>query len=148
MAVMERNQIIINQKFENKQELFETVGRLAHLNGVVDNIERFINGLNERENEMSTCFEDGIAIPHCRDICVKHAAVFIIKSDNNIEWDQEKNQANFIILLSVPKDENDTHIHLLSTVARKLVDETFKEKLLSLSDSDEIYESFYELVKG
>lgn len=148
MAVMERNQIIINQKFENKQELFETVGRLALLNGVVDNVERFINGLNERESEMSTCFEDGIAIPHCRDTCVKRAAVFIIKSDNNIEWDQEKNQANFIILLSVPKDENDTHIYLLSTVARKLVDETFKEKLLSLSDADEIYESFYELVKG
>lgn len=147
MAVLEKNQIITDQKFENKQELFENVGKIAYNNGIVDNIESFMNGLYERENEMSTCFEDGIAIPHCRNLCVKRAAIFIIKTINDIDWDEEHNTANFIILLAVPVEENSTHINLLSTVARKLVDESFKQKILSLSDKNQIYNNFIELVK-
>lgn len=147
MAVLEKNHIITNRKFKDKQEIFELVGKIAFENGVIDNIDNFIEGLFEREREMSTCFEDGIAIPHCRNNCVKHAAIFIIKSDNEIEWDKEYNRANFIILLSVPKDENSTHINMLSTVARKLVNESFKEKILSLTDNEQIYDNFNDVIK-
>ena len=147
MEVLEKNQIITNQIFKDKQELFEAVGQIALENGVVDNIENFIEGLYEREREMSTCFEDGIAIPHCRNNCVRRAAIFIVKTAKDIDWDGEHNKVNFIILLSVPKDENNTHINILSTVARKLVNDSFKEKILSLTDAEQIYNNFNELVK-
>ena len=65
---------------------------------------------------------------------------------NAVEWDAQHNQADFIVLLAVPMGENDTHINLLSCVARKLVDETFKKKILALTDAGELYLSFNEVI--
>lgn len=146
MAVLEKNQIIVGKKFENKEDLFKFVGKIALSNGIIDSVEGFVEGLFEREREMSTCFEDGIAIPHCRNTSVKKAAVFIIRSINQVEWDSKHNRADFIVLLAVPMDENDTHINLLSSVARRLVDEAFKKRILSLADAEEIYLSFSEVI--
>ena len=146
MAVLEKNQIITGEKFENKEALFKYVGKIALENGIIDSVDGFVEGLFEREHEMSTCFEDGIAIPHCRNASVKTAAIFIVRSMNAVEWDAQHNQADFIVLLAVPMGENDTHMNLLSCVARKLVDETFKKKILALTDAGELYLSFNEVI--
>ena len=139
MAILEKNQIITGEKFENKEALFKYVGKIALENGIINSVDGFVEGLFEREREMSTCFEDGIAIPHCRN-------AFIVRSMNAVEWDAQHNQADFIVLLAVPMGENDTHINLLSCVARKLVDETFKKKILALTDAGELYLSFNEVI--
>ena len=113
--------------------------------GIIDNIEDFVNGLENREMEVSTCFEDGIAIPHCKDNSVKRAAIFIVKSKKDIVWDDNKNRANFVIVLAVPNGNNTTHIKLLSTVARKMVNKSFADKVRSLDNSIDIFTCFKDI---
>ena len=56
---------------------------------------------------------------------------------------------NFIrvlaVLLAVPDNENDSHIRLLSQVARRLVQESFREKVLAVQDAGRLYECFREV---
>lgn len=145
MAVLELNQIIVGKSFENKNHLFCDVAKKALELGIIDNIEDFVNGLENREMEVSTCFEDGIAIPHCKDNSVKRAAIFIVKSKKDIVWDDNKNRANFVIVLAVPNGNNTTHIKLLSTVARKMVNKSFSDKVLALDNSTDIFTCFKDI---
>lgn len=99
MAVLKKEQIITEVDFKSKEEVFYCVANKALELNIISDKNEFIKGLFEREEEMSTCFDYGIAIPHCRNNCINNAAVFIVKSNQNIQWDNE-NTANFIILFT------------------------------------------------
>lgn len=148
MSILELNHIVINRTFESRNELFNEVGKKALDLGVINNLDEFIQGLVDREEELSTCFERGIAIPHCRSKCVKNVAIFIVKSDNEIIWDDNGNKAKFIIMLAVNDTNDTTHIRLLSTVARKMVNQDFTDKVLAAETAQEIYECFKDITKG
>ena len=143
MAVLKKEQIITEVDFKSKEEVFYCVANKALELNIISDKNEFIKGLFEREEEMSTCFDYCIAIPHCRNNCINNAAVFIVKSNQNIQWDNE-NTANFIILLAVPNDTVSTHIKLLSSIARKLVDEEFVDQILSTNCVSDILECFRE----
>lgn len=139
MAVLNVENIIVNQDYKDKKEIFKAIGNKAFEAGVIENEEAFVKGLFEREEEMSTGFERGIAIPHTLNDTVKDATILIVKNNRDVTWDQEGKQINFVICLAIPKNGGSTHIRLLSSVARKLVDEEFTDRLLSCKEAEEIY---------
>lgn len=147
VSVFNLENIMVNQNYNNKKEIFEAIGRKAYDLGVINSEEQFVEGLFEREREMSTGFDRGIAIPHTLNETVKHASIFIVKNDKDVLWDEEGKEINFIICLAIPKDGGSTHIRLLSSVARKLVDEEFTDTLLQCNDEKDIYELLSEVTQ-
>ena len=148
MAVLEKSHITVHVSFENKKELFQAIAENAKRLGIIKSEEEFVEGLFLREEEISTGFERGIAIPHTLNDTVIEPAIFIVKTDEGIKWDEEGKTSDFIICLAIPKDKGNTHIKLLSSVARKLVDEEFVDKVLSLDSTDEIYECFADVIRS
>lgn len=148
MAVLCVENVLVNKDFADKKEAFDAIGNKALESGVIENKEDFVNGLFEREKEMSTGFERGIAIPHTLNETVKEASVFVVKNNQDITWDEEGKKINFIICLAIPKDGGTTHIRLLSSIARKLVDEEFTDKLLSCNEANDIYECLHDATEN
>ena len=144
MAVLNVENILVNKDYESKKEIFEAIGRKAYEAGVVKSEADFVKGLFEREEEMSTGFERGIAIPHTLNETVKEASVFVLKNNKNVVWDDSGKEIDFVICLAIPKDGGTTHIKLLSSIARKLVNEEFTDKLLNCEEAEAIYECLNE----
>ena len=145
MTLIKMDYITVGEQFKDKEDLFRRSAEKALKLNVITDKQMFLTGLNERENEMSTCFEKGIAIPHCRNNSVRNAAVLITRSSNPIKWDDAGNIAQFIIMLAVPNEGNSTHIKILSSIARKLVDEQFSNKIVTLDSKEEIFNCFKDI---
>ncbi len=145
MEIIKLDYIVLDNNKKTKDEMFDALAAQAIKYEIISNKDDFIKGLNDRENEVSTCFERGIAIPHCRHICVKKPAVLIFKNKSEIKWDEEGNCAQFIICLIIPEENGSSHIKLLSSIARKLVDDEFTTSLLQMNSKEEIYNCFKDI---
>lgn len=141
MDVLNKDQIIYGESFQDKNALFERIADLSFQLNIINNKKAFVEGLQEREKEYSTCFGNSIAIPHCRSTAVNEAAVVIVKSSNEIDWGDGQT-ASMIICLEVPEDKGDTHIKLLSSVARKLVHDDFVQALKRADSAEALYNCF------
>lgn len=142
MSIVSVENIKINQDISSQQEAFEAIARLAQDNGYSNSFSEIIEGLNQRESEGSTGMMDGIAIPHCQSDRITHPGVFIIQNKEGIEWQSmDGKPVKFIVSLLIPKGEaGTTHLEILSTIARMLMKEDIKNKLLQANSREEIYD--------
>ena len=94
----------------------------------------------EREQESTTGFGNGIAIPHAKSNNVKTAAILFGRSTTDIEWQSlDGKPVNTFISLLVPANEGDVHLKLLAQLSRKLVHQDFVE-ILKRGDTREVLE--------
>ena len=94
------------------------------------NKDEIFEKLYEREKLGTTAFGNGIAIPHARIEGIDDAKIIILKLDQAIDFNSIDNiKVDIIISLLVPKDSNDVHIKLLSSIAALLDKEMFRDQL-------------------
>ena len=106
--------------------------------------EAFYNGLHEREKEATTGFNDGIAIPHSKNKTVIAPGVFLIKFKNKIEWDSLDGQGiTTAFALTIPEDGAENHLKVLSTIAKELLNDDFRNNITTETDT----KCLYDLVK-
>jgi mannitol/fructose-specific phosphotransferase system IIA component (Ntr-type) len=72
-----------------------------------------------REETMGTGIGDGIAVPHARLDVLTRPMVMLGVSKEGIEWNAVDDQpAHLVFLILTPRDDADTQLEILSTVAR------------------------------
>ena len=121
-------------------EKFATIEHLASLasDRLVD-VEKYIEDVKKREAISTTGIGDGVAIPHAKSAFVKVPTVIVGKSSKGIEWESLDDQpVNIVFLIAVPDGEGDAHLKILQTLAISLMNDDFKEELLSLDDKEMI----------
>ena len=108
--------------------------------GIANSVQAVVADYSARENESSTGFGGGIAIPHAKSTSVSNAAVLFVKLKKPINWVAiDDKPVDTVISLLVPQGENSTHLKLLSSLSRKLVHEEFVQ-VLKDGSMDEIFE--------
>ncbi|WP_342269131.1 fructose-specific PTS transporter subunit EIIC [Spiroplasma endosymbiont of Aspidapion aeneum] len=132
--------IFLNEEINSKKEAFEFIAQKAFEFKISTSVEALINGLNKREEEGSTGFEDGFAIPHARIKEIVEPAVFVVKFKNGIDWQSmDGKKTKVAIALLVPKGKNgDQHLEILSDIATKLTNEKFKKGLIAAKTKDAV----------
>lgn len=139
---LNKEYILVDVDVKSKEECLMKMAIVATELGICDDVNRTYEGFIERETECSTGFTDGIAIPHTRCGSVKKAAVMIVKTSTDLEWmSMDGKPINFVIGLLVPAAENAglTHMELLSSISRSLVDDEFRRSIKNAESSEEIY---------
>ncbi len=72
-----------------------------------------------REETMGTGIGGGIAVPHARLDVLDHPLVLLGASQEGIEWNAVDDQpANLVFLILTPRDDADTQLEILGTLAR------------------------------
>ncbi len=99
--------------------------------------------LKAREETMSTGIGFGIAIPHCSSECIPEVIAAFGRSPGGIEFDALDNApVRFVVLFIVPKNQFQTHLRTLASIAKFLNDRTVRESLGEAKSADEILEIF------
>jgi mannitol/fructose-specific phosphotransferase system IIA component (Ntr-type) len=94
---------------------------------------------------MSTGIGFGIAIPHCSSDRIDDVVAAFGRSTAGIEFDALDNApVRFVVLFIVPKNQFQTHLRTLASIAKFLNDRGTREKLGSAKSTEEILSIFRE----
>ena len=130
----------------SKEEALEKMINTLYQNGVLTDKAAFTEDVLNRERVSSTGIGSGIAIPHGKSAHVKETAVAVARLVIPIKWEEDEDEpVKFIVLLAVNEnDKGNTHVRLLSQMARKLASEEVCRRLTDAVDSEEIVKIFSE----
>ncbi len=127
---MDKNKLISEKlifnidSVKNKEELFANLADKYFELGIISDKEELISGLITREEQSSTGFEKGIAIPHTK---VTTESPFIsISRINDVNWPaMDMQMTNLVINIVVPKTKGEMHLKILAKLSAKLMDDDF-----------------------
>jgi mannitol/fructose-specific phosphotransferase system IIA component (Ntr-type) len=101
--------------------------------------------LKQREETMSTGIGFGNAIPHASSEDVNDVVTAFGRSSQGIEFDALDNApVKFVVLFIVPKNQFQTHLRTLASIAKFLNDRSVREKLAAAGTKEEILAVFEE----
>ena len=122
-------------------ELIDLLVGLAKIK--TDDRESILASLKQREETMSTGIGFGIAIPHCSSDRIEEVVAAFGRSTNGIEFDALDNApVKFVVLFIVPKNQFQTHLRTLASIAKFLNDRATRERLAEANSADEILSIF------
>lgn len=128
----------------NRKKLFE---KLAELLTMTDedgseegpSFQKVLDGLITRERLGCTCIGKGVGIPHCKLPIDKPKAAIIIL-DNAMKFNDDNDKyVDIIFGLLVPIDNCEQHLHILSSIAKLCLEESWLDGLRKNQTADEIY---------
>jgi mannitol/fructose-specific phosphotransferase system IIA component (Ntr-type) len=108
-----------------------------------DDREGILASLKQREETMSTGIGFGIAIPHCSSDRLGEVVAAFGRSTGGIEFDALDNApVKFVVLFIVPKNQFQTHLRTLASIAKFLNDRSVRDSLGQAKSAPEISEIF------
>ncbi|RAP30492.1 PTS system, mannose-specific IIB component [Brevibacillus laterosporus] len=134
--------IDVNVAGSTRDEVIDEMIQKLDSAGAISSISDFKQAILSREQESSTGIGMNIAIPHGKSDAVKKTSVvFGLKSDG-VDWTSlDGTDAKLIFMIAVPKEsEGNEHLKILQMLSRKLMDESFREQLLSIKTKEEAYQ--------
>lgn len=138
--MLKKEFIIEELKSKTKREvLFELSEVFSQGNYNVDS-DSMVKVLLEREKLGSTGIGDGIAIPHGKLSGLENLVVSFGRSKEGIEFDSlDGKPVHIFFLLMAPENSAGQHLKALAKISRMLKEETFRNDLMKMQTSDEIY---------
>jgi mannitol/fructose-specific phosphotransferase system IIA component (Ntr-type) len=105
--------------------------------------DSILASLKQREETMSTGIGFGIAIPHCSSDRLDEVVAAFGRSSGGIEFDALDNApVKFVVLFIVPKNQFQTHLRTLASIAKFLNDRSVRESLAEANSANEILSIF------
>lgn len=124
-------------------ELMDLLVRLGKIKA--EDRDSILASLKQREETMSTGIGFGIAIPHCSSDRITEVVAAFGRSQEGIEFDALDNApVKFVVLFVVPKDQFQTHLRTLASIAKLLNDRAVRDSLATAGSADEILSIFRE----
>jgi len=140
--------ILLDEESASKKRVFERVGLLFE-NQLQIPLSNVFDSLFAREKLGSTGLGKGVAIPHGRIAKLRDATAAFVKTTHPIPFDAPDGlPVNLIFVLLVPDRATDLHLQILGELAQMFSAATFRDSLLSSTDTDNIYEQFYNWHSG
>lgn len=130
-------------KGNSKHAVIEELLDLLVSCGKVKDKELALRDCFERENYLSTGFENGLAIPHAKTEAVDDLVLAFGISQKGIEFDSlDGNPAHFIFLLLSPVNESGPHIKVLSQITRQFQDKSTANRVFAARSLKDILDIF------
>ncbi|HYO26651.1 MAG TPA: PTS IIA-like nitrogen regulatory protein PtsN [Azonexus sp.] len=140
--LLSASQVLLDFDASSKKRVFEQAGMLfeSHL-GLARSI--VFDSLFAREKLGSTGLGQGIAIPHGRIKGLKHAAGAFLRLATPVPFDSPDGRpVNLLFILLVPEQATEEHLQILSELAQRFSERSFRDKLLAAPDAAAIVALF------
>ena len=146
-SLLSAEQIIPEMKAtERWPAIVELIDLLVSLGKIKpEDRESILASLKQREETMSTGIGFGIAIPHASSDRLDEVVAAFGRSTSGIEFDALDNApVKFVVLFIVPKNQFQTHLRTLASIAKFLNDRAVRDRLASASSAQDILSIFQE----
>ncbi|PFR99937.1 PTS fructose transporter subunit IIABC [Bacillus thuringiensis] len=134
-------------KGETRDDIIdEMIQKLKHV-GALHSVTEFKQAIMNREQESTTGIGVNIAIPHGKSDAVRKPSVVFGIKQSGIDWKSlDGTEAKLIFMIAVPKEnEGNQHLKILQMLSRKLMDDCYRERLLSVQTKAEAYKLLDEI---
>lgn len=138
--IINKNLIKLELQTNTKEDCMKELIQLMDTEGRINDVSSYTEEVLSREALSTTGIGFGIAIPHGKCEAVKIPTVAFGRKSAGVEWQSlDGDPVNMIFLLAVPKEaESNEHLKILAALSRKLMNEDFRESLLSIQDEEEL----------
>lgn len=127
----------------DKQAAISELANTFVSEGVVTNESVYLKAVMKREEESTTGIGFGVAIPHGKSAAVTEPSLAFGRSQTGIQYDSmDGKPVHLMFLIAVPETLNDEHLRILSKLSRKLMHEDVRQKLMTVTNIEEIYQIF------
>ena len=136
------DQVVLGLDASSKKRVFEQAGILFESRlGLARSV--IFDSLFARERLGSTGLGQGVAIPHGRIKGLKQAAGAFLRLAQPVPFDSPDGRpVDLLFVLLVPEQATEQHLQILSELAQRFSDRTFREKLASASEATDILALF------
>ena len=123
----------------DKEDCLRSLASHATRNAGIDQDNEVFQAILEREKLLSTGFGLGLAIPHAKLNILKDFVVALAVHRKGIDFNSlDKKPVHILVMILGPARQQEDYLKVLSRVTAFLRDN--REKLLTLTDPEEIYE--------
>jgi len=140
--ILSASQVLLDLEASSKKRVFEQAGMLFenHL-GLARAV--IFDSLFAREKLGSTGLGQGIAIPHGRIKGLKQAAGAFMRLTTPVPFDSPDGRpVNLLFVLLVPEQATEEHLQILSELAQRFAERSFREALTAAPDADAVVALF------
>jgi Kef-type K+ transport system membrane component KefB/mannitol/fructose-specific phosphotransferase system IIA component (Ntr-type) len=124
---------------ETKADIIRELINIVAREGLISDVESVFQTIMNREAQMSTGLEHGIAIPHGRTTAVGRLICAVGIKKQGIAFDAIDGQPSQIFVLTLsPPDAADPHIQFMAMVSR-ILDEEGRARVLGAPDRDALF---------
>lgn len=124
---------------KNKSDLLDEMIELLYEADKIYSKEGFKEGILNREAQSSTGLGFSLAIPHAKSKEVKTPSIAIGFSKEGIDYESlDGEPVKLVFMIAAPEDGGDLHVMLLAELAKMLIYDDFREKLLAAESVDEV----------
>ncbi|PSA89446.1 PTS mannose transporter subunit IIABC [Bacillus atrophaeus] len=133
---------------ETRDDIIAEMIQKLSRTGMLHSESGFKQAIMNREQEGTTAIGMNIAIPHGKSDAVKKPSVAFGIKRSGIDWNSlDGSEAKLIFMIAVPKDSGgNQHLKLLQMLSRKLMDDSYRERLLSVQTKEEAYTLLDEII--
>ncbi len=131
--MLKKENVYLKQKFSGKDEILKFIALEMNKIYSIDEKQLYQN-LVQREEAVSTGFENGIAIPHAKIKGIDEPVIIVVQN-KGIDWpSMDTKLTDFIICIIVPEGAETEHLKILGSLTRKLASVNFVDKLKSCNE--------------
>ena len=140
--------VILDLNTTERDEAIDQMARRLEDDGRVSDRAAYVRAVQEREREGGgTGMEMGVAIPHAKSRAVKRASVVFARSAQGIDFGGDAEEpSKLLFLIAAPEGSEDLHVRLLSKLARRLIHDSFRQRLYGADTPDEVMQAIREEV--
>lgn len=134
--------VVLDAEVTSKKRLFEQIGLLLENSHSIAGSTVF-DSLFAREKLGSTGLGQGIAIPHGRIKGLKEAVGVFVRLAQPLPFDAPDGRpVQLIFALLVPEQATEQHLQILSELAQRFSERSFRDTLISAADRDAVLQAF------
>ncbi len=136
-GLLDRELVVVDSDSASKAEAIKEIIDAFYAAGRTDQPRAVEEAIWAREGVYATGLGHGFAVPHCKTDAVAASSIGVVRLKEPIAWESVDGQpVRCVILLAVREsDGSDAHMKVFSKLARRLMHEHFRARMLGAADS-------------
>jgi PTS system nitrogen regulatory IIA component len=141
--ILSEELVTINLQGNNKEEIINELLEVLVKNNKLKDKELAFSDIMERENQMSTGIQQGVAIPHAKTKAVDSLVACIGVIKNGVDFQSLDGIPSTIFILTLsPSDHIGPHVQFLAEISRIIKTEEARNKILESTSSKQVLSVF------
>jgi multiphosphoryl transfer protein len=138
--LLEPDLVALDVEAYSKEEAIKAAVDLLYGAGRTDRPRAVEDAVWQREAGHSTGVAHGFAIPHCKTHAIATTSIAIVRLARGVTWGSgDEEPVRTLVLLAVREaDEATVHLTLLSSLARRLMHEEFRNEVERAQDAEAV----------
>ena len=139
-SLLSEDLVLLNSTSQSKEEVMQEMVDALYVTHRTHDRQLFEEALWAREAVYSTGLGYGFATPHCKTDAISSDSICVLRLSEPIHWGSVDGEGvRMVVLLALRSSENGaSHMQVFSTLARKLMNEDFRQHLVKSENAHQV----------